>query len=131
MLEEYTTSRGVGELTHDELDAVDQQLTALPRRVHFRVKHIILTRLLTSSTAPLQEYDPPALSENGILHYTALPFPESAEDTRKVIPVNRRIDPLDLARPFMPANRRRRRFRNLLLQACRFDGSRGRIVLRV
>jgi hypothetical protein len=35
--EEYTTNRGIGELTHDEIDAVDRELIALSRRVRFKV----------------------------------------------------------------------------------------------
>jgi hypothetical protein len=35
--EEYTTDRGIGELTDEEMRAVDSQLTALSRRVHFIV----------------------------------------------------------------------------------------------
>lgn len=38
--EEYTTNRGIGELTHDEIAAVDQQLTALSRRVHDKVQSL-------------------------------------------------------------------------------------------
>jgi hypothetical protein len=35
--EEYTTDRGIGELTDEEMRAVDSQLTALSRRVNFTV----------------------------------------------------------------------------------------------
>ena len=48
--EEYTTVRGVGELTNDEIAAVDEQLTALSKCVRFRINNTFHPDALAETT---------------------------------------------------------------------------------